>query len=170
MSACRVHSWQMEGQKLKDQLAQHQRSRSFQAPSLRAAPAYHLKANRKQLARPEEAQSGLGFCLRNRSYRVCDPTHISKVCFYIVRLCAVAWSCLTLCDPVDSCPLGSSVHGILQVRILEWVAISSSTGIFPTQVWDLCLLHVLHWQVDSLLLSHLGSRLFSHAKKQPPVL
>ena len=33
-------------------------------------------------------------------------------------------SCLTLCDPVDGSPLGSSVPGILQARILEWVAIS----------------------------------------------
>ena len=36
--------------------------------------------------------------------------------------------CLTLCDPKDSSPPGSSVHGISQVRILEWVAISSSRG------------------------------------------
>ena len=40
----------------------------------------------------------------------------------------VAQSCLTLCDPVDCSPPGSSVHGILQARILEWVAISSSRG------------------------------------------
>ena len=32
-------------------------------------------------------------------------------------------SCLTLCDPVDGSPPGSSVPGILQARILEWVAI-----------------------------------------------
>ena len=32
--------------------------------------------------------------------------------------------CLTLCDPVDCSPPGSSVHGILQTRVLEWVAIS----------------------------------------------
>ena len=31
-------------------------------------------------------------------------------------------SCLTLCDPMDCSPPGSSVHGILQSRILEWVA------------------------------------------------
>ena len=31
-----------------------------------------------------------------------------------------------LCDPMDCSPLGSSVHGIFQARILEWVAISSS--------------------------------------------
>ena len=38
----------------------------------------------------------------------------------------VAQLCLTLCDPVDCSPQGSSVHGILQARILEWVAISFS--------------------------------------------
>ena len=38
----------------------------------------------------------------------------------------VTQSCPTLCDPVDCSPPGSSVHGILQARILEWVAISFS--------------------------------------------
>ena len=38
--------------------------------------------------------------------------------------------CPTLCDPRDCSLLGSSVHGILQARILEWVAISFSRG-FP---------------------------------------
>ena len=37
-------------------------------------------------------------------------------------------SCPTLCDPMDSSPLGSSVHGILQARILEGVSMSSSRG------------------------------------------
>ena len=37
-------------------------------------------------------------------------------------------SCLTLCDPIDSSPPGSSVPGILQARILEWVAISFSNA------------------------------------------
>ena len=35
-------------------------------------------------------------------------------------------SCPTLCDPIDSSPPGSSIPGILQARILEWVTISSS--------------------------------------------
>ena len=35
----------------------------------------------------------------------------------------VAQSCLTLCDPTDYSLPGSSVHGILQARVLEWVAI-----------------------------------------------
>ena len=38
--------------------------------------------------------------------------------------------CLILCDPMDSSPPGSSVHGILQARILEWVA-SLFTGDLP---------------------------------------
>ena len=38
-------------------------------------------------------------------------------------------SCLTLCTPMDSSPPGSSVHRILQARILEWVAISFSRGL-----------------------------------------
>ena len=37
-------------------------------------------------------------------------------------------SCLTLCDPIDSSPPGSPVPGILQARILEWVAISFSNA------------------------------------------
>ena len=40
----------------------------------------------------------------------------------------VAQSCQTFCVPVDCSPPGSSVHGILQARILEWVAISFSRG------------------------------------------
>ena len=38
----------------------------------------------------------------------------------------VAQSCLTLCDPMDCSPPGSSVHGILHTRILEWVAVPFS--------------------------------------------
>ena len=37
-------------------------------------------------------------------------------------------SCPTLCDAIDSSPLGSSVPGILQARILKWVAISFSNA------------------------------------------
>ena len=40
----------------------------------------------------------------------------------------VAQSCPTLPDPMDCSPPGSYVHGILQARILEWVAISFSKG------------------------------------------
>ena len=40
----------------------------------------------------------------------------------------VAQSCLTLCDPMDCSPPGFSVHGILQARILEWIAMPFSRG------------------------------------------
>ena len=43
----------------------------------------------------------------------------------------VAKSCLTLCEPMDYSPPGSSVHGISQARILEWVAISSKGSSQP---------------------------------------
>ena len=40
----------------------------------------------------------------------------------------VAQSCLTLCDPMDYSLPGSSVHGVFQARILEWVVIPFSRG------------------------------------------
>ena len=46
--------------------------------------------------------------------------HTKCVCVCV----SVTQSCLTLCDPMDSSPPGSSAHGILQARILEWVAVS----------------------------------------------
>ena len=47
--------------------------------------------------------------------------------------CSASQSCPTLCDPMDCSQPGSSVHGILQARILERVAMLSSRGISPTQ-------------------------------------
>ena len=48
-------------------------------------------------------------------------------------------SCPTLCDPVDCSPSGSSVHGILQARILEWVAISFSNACMQAKSLQSCL-------------------------------
>ena len=45
-----------------------------------------------------------------------------------VPSCVQAQSCPTLCDSMDCSPPGSLVHGMLQARILEWVAISCSRG------------------------------------------
>ena len=53
-------------------------------------------------------------------------THIN-VCHVNIHVRAKSFqSCPTLCNPMDSSPPGSSVHGILQARILEWLALSSS--------------------------------------------
>ena len=43
--------------------------------------------------------------------------------------------CPTLCDPLDCSPAGSSVHGIFQARILEWVATSYSRGYSQPEDW-----------------------------------
>ena len=48
--------------------------------------------------------------------------------YALLCACTHAELCLTLCDPVDYSPLGSSVHRILRARILEWVAMPSSRG------------------------------------------
>ena len=55
--------------------------------------------------------------------------------------------CLTLCDPMDCRLPGSSVHGIFQARVLEWVAISSSRG--------------SSWPRDRTRVSHIVSRHFT---------
>ena len=82
-------------------------------------------------------------------------------CLLYICLCLVAQLCLTLCDPMDYSPPGSSVqgmnfpgkntgvghHGLLQ-------------GIFPTQGSNPRILHPLHGQVGSLPLCHLGSPLY----------
>ena len=65
-------------------------------------------------------------------------------------------SCQTVCNPMDCSPPGSPAHGFLQARILEWVAMTSSKGIFQTQGSNLCLLHLLHWKAGSLPLAPLG--------------
>ena len=50
-------------------------------------------------------------------------------CVLVVQLCP------TLCDPMDCSPPGSSVHGILQAGILEWVAIAFSRGSSRPRDW-----------------------------------
>ena len=63
-----------------------------------------------------------------------------------------AQSCLTLCDPMDCSPPGSSVHGIIPARILEWVAISYSRRSSQPRL-NPCLLHLPHYRqiTDSTL-------------------
>ena len=62
--------------------------------------------------------------LSNNSYYVCV---CACVCVCAHACVLGAQSCPTLCNPMDRSPPGSSVHGILQAKILEWVAISFSS-------------------------------------------
>ena len=64
-------------------------------------------------------------------------------------------SCPTLCDPIDCSLLHSSVHGRVQAKILELVAMLFSR-IISTQGSNLRLLCLLHWQVGSLPLAPPG--------------
>ena len=57
-----------------------------------------------------------------------------------LKNCEVKWnevaqSCLTLCDPVDCSLPGSSIHGIFQAWVLEWVAIYFSRESFQLRDW-----------------------------------
>ena len=58
---------------------------------------------------------------------------------------------LTLCDPMDCSPLGSSVHGISQARILDWVPFPSPGDLPDPEI----KLTSPAWQVGFLSLSHL---------------
>ena len=50
------------------------------------------------------------------------------MCYAAAAAAKLLQSCPTLCDPIDSSPPGSSIPGILQARVLEWVAISFSNA------------------------------------------
>ena len=82
---------------------------------------------------------------------------ITSMCYPKVLCCAQSLqSCPSLCNPKDYGPPGSSVHGILQARTLEWVAMLSSRGSScpkdqPLSPGSPAL------QANCLLLSHQGS-------------
>ena len=86
---------------------------------------YIIIASLQQNVNVTYGLSGLKLCLPSLNFIfsficVCDV--------YINRYVKVTQSCLTLCNPLDHI-----VHGILQARILEWLAVSFSSRFFPTQ-------------------------------------
>ena len=94
---------------------------------------------------------------------------LTRSCFSLVRRCEVHYlvedmagmcvhvqSCPTLHDPMDCRPPDSAVYGILQARILEWVALSYARDLPDPGIQSMSSVF-LHWQVDSLPLHHLGS-------------
>ena len=78
-----------------------------------------------------------------------------------VCVCVCVWvraqSCPALCDSMDCSLPHSSFHWILQGKNIGVSCHAFLQGIFPTQEWNPHLLCLLHWQVDSLPLSHLGN-------------
>ena len=87
------------------------------------------------------------------------------------HVCAsVVQSCLTLCDPTDCSPPRSSIHGILQARLLEWVAMLSSRGSSRPRNWTRvshvsCIsrqvLYHQHHLVTAKVANHLSTLLVS---------
>ena len=77
-----------------------------------------------------------GMLIKERDY-LGVAWRITCCSYGIVCLCAKSLqSCPTLWDPMDCSPPGSSVHGILQARILEWVAIPFSRGSSWSRDWN----------------------------------
>ena len=85
-------------------------------------------------------------------YPVEVDSSISIVTEGCVYVSSVTWSCPALYEPMDCSPAGPSAHGIFQARILDWDACFPPQGIFLTQGSNLCLLCLLHWQVDFLFI------------------
>ena len=87
-------------------------------------------------------------------------------CYKDVCVCVCVCVCVSVeslsrvrlfCDSMDCRPPGSSVHGDCTGKNTGVGCHFLLQGIFPTQGSNLCLLGLLHWQADSLPLSHLGS-------------
>ena len=104
--------------------------------------------------------------------------YMAKIIYIIYKLYIVykyihvyvcIYMCLTLCDPMNCSPPGSSVHGIFQARILEQVAMSFSQPrdlpwISLMQGSYLRLLHLLHWQ-EGALPAEPSAKLIYHWRK-----
>ena len=100
------------------------------------------------------------------SHSLLENVVLPSLCVCVcVCVCAKSLqSCLTLCNPMECSPPGSSVHGISQAGILKWVAIPSFRGSSPcrdqTLVSCVSCIHrwiLYHW-------CHLGSPLYSYSK------
>ena len=93
-------------------------------------------------------EAGLRFWRKKR-----DDVGVPNCFCFLNNLCArmlSCFSCVQLYDTMDCSPPDSSVHGILQAGILEWVAISSSRGSFRPRDWTHVSYIYLHWRAGSL--------------------
>ena len=84
----------------------------------------------------KELEKRTDICICITESLCCTPeTNTTLLINYVHAVCQLLHSCLTLCDPMDCSPPGSSVHGILQARILEWVAMPSSRRSSQPRAW-----------------------------------
>ena len=93
------------------------------------ASVYGVAQSQTRLKLLSSSSSFLGIDQEEmKSNHVCILRVSLKCSWSEVKWSDVTQSCPTLCDPVDCSLQGSSVHGIFQARVLEWVAISFSRG------------------------------------------
>ena len=77
----------------------------------------------QKLQKEKKFKTGLQHLLENK-----NTSNIFQYLVYLMCIGLVTSVSLTLCNPMDCSPPGSSVHGILQARMLEWVVMPSSRG------------------------------------------
>ena len=120
---------------------------SIREIQIKTTMRYHLTLVRMAIIKHFIKNPRLERVWRNEN---CPPRmlecQMETVCMYAKSL----QSCLILFDSMDCNLPGSSVHGILQARILEWVAMPSFSRSFPARLSNPYLWCFLCWQVGSL--------------------
>ena len=87
-----------------------------------------------------EASSGLQSMRSHRvGHNLVAKNALTRLMLYVAAAAKSLQSCLTLHNPIDYSPPGYSISGILQARILEWVAISFSNACMHAKSLQLCL-------------------------------
>ena len=116
--------WQLEPDMEKQRTGSKLGKEYVKAVYSQLACLTYMQSTSCENARLDESQVGVKIAGRNiNNLRYADDTTLM-----VESESEVAQSCPILCDPVDCSPSSSSVHGILQARILVWVAISFSRG------------------------------------------
>ena len=110
------------------------RPRTDASSRLSFLPSSSVRSPGHSLPRGSMIPASASVSVRLLSLCLCVFTWHSPRCIsspFLVRTQSeseVAQSCPTLCDPTDCSPPGSSIHGVLQARVLEWGAIAFSQG------------------------------------------
>ena len=94
-------------------------------------------------------------CISTSTNRFIRNIFLDSTYIHCVRVLS-RFSHVWLCDPMDCSPPGSSVHGIFQARMVEWVAMPSSRGSSWPRGWTHISSCLLQWQVGSLPLAPPG--------------
>ena len=108
------------------------------------------------------------WCAAARGVTKSQPPLSDWTDWFFIWVCAFKslQLCLILCNLMECSLPGSSVHGILQARILEWVAMTSfRASSLPRNQTPVFHIY-LHWQVDSLLLAPCGKLHYSYVESK----